>query len=561
MKSENSLDFLSWGVRSITQIKSKHMSQSFHEPAVYTSNVQVKGVLKPGYEKVLTPEALEFIGYLHDQYNQKRRSLLSLRETRQEKFDQGERPALLDSTKEIREREWRVDPIPAALQNRRVEITGPVDRKMIINALNSGANVFMADFEDSTSPTWENIIDGQLNLIDAVRKRISYTSPEGKTYKLNDNTAILKVRPRGWHLEEAHILVDGLPASASLVDFALFAFHNGGILAERGEGPFFYLPKMESHLEARLWDNVFTSTEHILGLEEGTIKATVLIETITAAFEMEEIIYELRRHLAGLNAGRWDYIFSIIKKFRMHKSFLMPDRADVTMNVPFMKAYAQWLVKVCHKRGAHAIGGMSAFIPSKDEEINRAAYEKVTADKEREASQGYDGTWVAHPKLVEVAKDVFDRVLGNKRHQKDILRDDFEVIPSALLDIASAKGKITEKGVRTNINVALLYIESWLRGVGAAALYNLMEDAATAEISRAQLWQWIRHEAKLDDGRTVTADMYQSICEEEYQAIRKQFIENRHETLSLATARLILDRLVLGQTFEPFLTSRAYLHL
>jgi malate synthase len=537
------------------------MSQTFPEPAVYTSNIQVKGILNPGYEQVLTPEALEFIGYLHDQYNHKRKSLLAARETRQVKLDAGEFPTLLNTTKEIREGEWQVGPIPSALQNRRVEITGPADRKMIINALNSGANVFMADFEDSTSPTWENVIDGQLNLIDAVRQRISYTSPEGKTYNLNEKVAVLKVRPRGWHLEEGHILVDGHPASASLVDFGLFAFHNGRLLAESGNGPFFYLPKMESHLEARLWNNVFTSTEHILGLEEGTIKATVLIETITAAFEMEEIIYELRNHLAGLNAGRWDYIFSIIKKFKLHKEFMMPDRAEVTMNVPFMKAYAQWLVKICHRRGAHAIGGMSAFIPSKDEEINKAAYEKVRADKERESSQGYDGTWVAHPKLVEVAKEIFDRALGDKPHQKHIMREDLEVNPSELLNIASAKGKITAKGVRTNVNVALLYIESWLRGIGAAALYNLMEDAATAEISRAQLWQWIHHHAKMEDGKIVTATLYQTICEEEYNSIRKQFSESGNETLSLATARLILDRLVLGQTFEPFLTNRAYLHL
>lgn len=537
------------------------MSQTFHEPAVYTSNIQVTGVIKPGYERLLTPEALEFIGYLHDQYNQKRKSLLTQREVRQARFDAGELPSLLDSTKAIREGDWKVAPIPAALQDRRVEITGPVDRKMIINALNSGANVFMADFEDSTSPTWENVIDGQLNLIDAVCQRISYTSAEGKVYKLNEKHAVLKVRPRGWHLEESHILVDGLPASASLIDFGLYIFHNGKHLAESGKGPFFYLPKMESHLEARLWDNVFTSSEHILGLENGTIKATVLIETITAAFEMDEILYELRNHIAGLNAGRWDYIFSIIKKFKLNKEFVMPDRADVTMNVPFMKAYAQWLVQTCHKRGAHAMGGMSAFIPSKDEEINKAAYEKVRADKEREASQGYDGTWVAHPKLVEVAKEVFDRTLGNRPHQKHVTREDIKIDPAELLDIASAKGKVTERGVRTNVNVALLYIESWLRGVGAAALYNLMEDAATAEISRAQLWQWIQHRTKLEDGRTMSATLYQTICEEEYNTIRKQFMDSKSETLSLATARLILDRLVLGQTFEPFLTSRAYLHI
>jgi malate synthase len=536
------------------------MSQSFPEPAVFT-NVRVHGHMRPEYEKILTPEALEFLGYLHDQYNNRRNSLLQQREARQARIDAGEFPTFLPSTEDVRNGEWKVAPIPKALEDRRVEITGPVDRKMIINALNCGANVFMADFEDSTSPTWENIIEGQINLFDAINGNLSFTSPEGKTYSLNEKVAVLKVRPRGWHLEEAHILIDGKPASASLVDFGLFAFHNAKILAERGEGPFFYLPKLESHLEARLWDQVFTSTEHILGLPEGTIKATVLIETITAAFEMEEILFELKNHIAGLNAGRWDYIFSIIKKFRMHRSFVLPDRADVTMNVPFMKAYAQLLVKTCHKRGAHAMGGMSAFIPSKNERVNKAAYEKVIADKEREASQGYDGTWVAHPKLVEVAKSVFDKVLGDKPNQKHVLRDDFTVDPSELLNVASANGKVTEKGVRTNINVALLYIESWLRGIGAAALHNLMEDAATAEISRAQLWQCIQHGVALEDGRMMTPSLYQNFCEEEYNAIRKEFATSGNETLSLATARLILDRLVLSKNFDAFLTTKAYLHI
>ncbi|MFZ6011581.1 MAG: malate synthase A [Bacteroidota bacterium] len=530
------------------------------ESTIAAGSIQLKGLLKPGYEQVLTPDALEFLAELHRQFYTRRTILLEQRKERQRKINAGQFPDFPETTKYLRQLEWEINPVPECLQDRRVEITGPVDRKMIINALNSGANVFMADFEDSTSPTWENVMDGQLNLIDAVRKNIDFTSPEGKVYKLNEQIAVLKVRPRGWHLEEAHILFEGRPASASLVDFGLFIFHNGQLLAEQQRGPFFYLPKLESYQEARLWNDVFTASEKILGLDHGTIKATVLIETILAAFEMDEIIYELREHMAGLNAGRWDYIFSIIKKFQQHPQFVMPDRSQVTMNVPFMKAYAQQLVKVCHRRKAHAIGGMSAFIPSKDENVNRVAYEKVKADKEREASQGYDGTWVAHPKLVTVAKEIFDQALGDKPNQKHVMRNDFSLDSKALLDIASANGTITEAGVRTNINVALLYIESWLNGVGAAALYNLMEDAATAEISRAQLWQWIRHKAKLSDGRTVTTQLYQEIGEQEYQSIRKQS-PDLSDTTILSNARLILDRLVLNDRFEDFLTTIAYLHI
>jgi malate synthase len=547
--------------REFTQNSKIVMNQTVASPKVKTGNVQIKGVLKPGYEKILTPEALEFLGHLHSHYNQKRLALLEQRKLRQQRLDAGEFPTFLNFTEAIRDSNWKIDPIPACLEDRRVEITGPVDRKMIINALNSGASVFMADFEDSTSPTWENIIEGQLNLKDAARKNISFTSPEGKSYNLDENVAVLKVRPRGWHLEESHILIDGLPASASLVDFGLFVFHNGALLAEQKQGPFFYLPKLENHLEARLWNNVFTTAEQTLGIADGTIKATVLIETITAAFEMEEILYELRQHMAGLNAGRWDYIFSVIKKFNKHPEFVLPDRLQVTMNVPFMKAYAQLLVKTCHKRGAHAIGGMSAFIPSKDEAINQAAYEKVKADKEREASQGYDGTWVAHPKLVDVARTIFDAALKDKPNQKHVLREDFAATAKDLLDIRSANGQVTEAGFRTNVNVALLYIDSWLRGIGAAALYNLMEDAATAEISRAQLWQWIQHKVRLEDGRTATSSLYQTVSDEEYEKIREQFKATDQDTLSLSTARLILDRLVLNPTFEDFLTLKAYLHI
>lgn len=526
-----------------------------------TQTVQLKGALNAGYETILTPEALTFIAELHERFSDRRRALLDARKQRQSELNAGTMPDFLPETTAIREGDWQIDPVPACLQDRRVEITGPVERKMMINALNSGARVFMADFEDSTSPTWENLVEGQINLKDAVRGTISFTSPEGKRYRLHEQVAVLKVRPRGWHLEEAHILIDGKPASASLVDFGLFCFHNGTRLAGQGQGPFFYLPKLENHLEARLWDEVFSWTEETLGIHPGTIKATVLIETITAAFEMEEIIYELRTHMAGLNAGRWDYIFSVIKKFQAHADFVLPDRARVTMDVPFMKAYAEQLVKVCHRRGAHAIGGMSAFIPTRDEQTNRVAFEKVRSDKEREATQGYDGTWVAHPGLVAVAKQIFDNNLSEKPNQVERQRDDLNVTAADLLDIGSTERVITESGLRTNINVALLYLESWLNGVGAAALYNLMEDAATAEISRAQLWQWITHKSKLDDGRTITSAMYQQICEEEFENLRLAFDQQGKDTLALTTSRLLLDGLVLNRNFEDFLTLKAYLHI
>ncbi len=542
------------------KIKPKHKPPMIISPT-HTSSIQVKGKPRPGFESILTPDALEFLADLHDQFNQTRLALLEARVDRQRRLDAGEKPTLLRETRKIRESEWKIAPIPECLQDRRVEITGPVDRKMIINALNSGANVYMADFEDSTSPTWENIIDGQLNLRDAVRGTITHTTPEGRTYALNSSTATLKVRPRGLHLDESHILLDGKKVSASIADFALFAFHNGRFLADQQAGPFFYIPKLESYREARLWNDMFNAAEHLLGLEKGSIKATVLIETITAAFEMEEILYELRDHIDGLNAGRWDYIFSIIKKFRVHPEFVMPDRALVTMEVPFMRAYAQQLVKICHKRGAHAIGGMSAFIPCKDESINVKAISKVRADKIREASQGYDGTWVAHPKLVEVARQVFDEKLGSKPNQKDVLCEEIPFDSDDLLDVASAGRIVTIEGVRTNINVALLYIDSWLNGVGAAALYNLMEDAATAEISRAQLWQWINHRVKTTDGHIVNELLYNQICDEEFESIRRRVERSGGDTLSLSTARLLLDRLVLSPNFEEFLTLKAYLHI
>ncbi|MCI0751541.1 MAG: malate synthase A [Flammeovirgaceae bacterium] len=526
------------------------------------SGLRIEAPILLGADRVLSPEAIQFITTLHREFNSQRLHLLSERKKRQKQLDQGKLPDFLPETNFIREGNWQVSQIPQALQDRRVEITGPVDRKMIINALNSGAKVFMADFEDSTSPTWRNVIEGQLNLMDAVRETISYESPEGKTYALNEELALLNVRPRGWHLDERHVLIDGEAVSASLFDFGLFVFHNGALLAAQEKGPFFYLPKLESHLEAKLWDDIFLFAERSLGISRGTIKATVLIETILAAFEMEEIIYQLREHIAGLNAGRWDYIFSIIKKLKNQKAFVMPDRAKVTMAVPFMSAYAQLLVKTCHKRGVHAIGGMSAFIPSKDEQVNREAFEKVKADKIREALHGYDGTWVAHPKLVNVAKAEFDKVLGENPHQKEVLRKAVNVTARELLNIRSAGNTITEKGIRTNINVAILYIESWLHGMGAAALHNLMEDAATAEISRAQLWQWLHQgNVVLSDGRMLNLQLYQQLEEEEFTFLVQQFNRENQSIECLITARELLKRLVMNNEFEEFLTTLAYQYI
>lgn len=520
-------------------------------------NIRVDAPTKPAYATILTPEALDFIAELHRRFNTSRLRLLQLRHERQQRLNTGELPTFLNETSQIREAEWTIGRIPASLQNRRVEITGPVDRKMIVNALNSGANVYMADFEDSTSPTWNNLIDGQLNLFDAVRRQIDFETSDGKKYALAEKVAVLKIRPRGWHLEEKHILINGERVSGSLVDFGLFFFHNARRLALQEQGPFFYLPKLESHLEARLWNDVFVAAQEILGIPQGTIKATVLIETILAAFEMDEILFELRDHIDGLNAGRWDYIFSIIKKLNRHSDFVLPDRSRVTMAVPFMKAYAKQLVKVCHRRGAHAMGGMSAFIPSKDDEINSRAFAQVTTDKEREAELGYDGTWVAHPRLVEVAKVVFDKKLGDRPHQKENNLDQPNIAGYELLDTQSVDPVITEAGLRTNINVSLLYIESWLRGVGAAALYNLMEDAATAEISRAQLWQWLHHQTLLDDHQPVTEELYLKLRQEELLKIS----EGLQGTQRLQLACVILDGLVLNEDFEEFLTTKAYEHL
>jgi malate synthase len=462
--------------------------------AVTSEGVVVQAPVEGRAGEVLSAEALAFVGGLQRRFNSTRVELLSARAERQERIEAGEMPAFLTETESARGSDWRVAPVPDDLQDRRVEITGPVDRKMMINALNSGARTFMADFEDANSPTWSNVVEGQVNLSDAIRRSISLTTPEGKEYKLNDEIAVLIVRPRGWHLVEKHVKVDGEPVSASLFDFGLALFHNAHRLLESGSGPYFYLPKLESHLEARLWNEVFEASEAELDLPPGSIKATVLIETILAAFEMEEILYELRDHAAGLNAGRWDYIFSVIKKFRNRPDFVLPDRAQVTMTVPFMRAYTELLVKTCHRRGAHAMGGMAAFIPSRrDPSVNEVALAKVREDKVRESTDGFDGTWVAHPDLVPVAMEVFDDVLGERPNQVDRLREEVDVEPRDLLDVHVAEGRVTDEGVRANVDVGTEYLESWVRGVGAAAINNLMEDAATAEISRSQIWQWIRH--------------------------------------------------------------------
>ena len=528
--------------------------------------VSISGKVTPEFAEILTPEALEFMAQLEREFGERRRLLLKQRAERQAAIDAGQFPDFLATTEKIRkDPAWKVSPIPDDLQGRRVEITGPTDRKMMINALNSGASVFMADFEDANSPTWENVIQGHINLrraIDPLRA-LTFTSPEGKLYQLGEKTAVLMVRPRGWHLDEKHVRVDGKPISASLFDFGLTFFHNARRLIDTGSGPYFYLPKLESHLEARLWNDVFAMAQDELGIPRGTIKVTALIETILAAFEMEEILYELRDHITGLNAGRWDYIFSIIKKFRNQPDFVLPDRAQVTMSVPFMRAYTELLVKTCHQRGAHAIGGMAAFIPSrKDPQVNQVALAKVREDKLRESGDGFDGTWVAHPDLVPVAKDIFDEVLGDQPHQKERLREEAQVSAKDLLDFRVPGGAITEAGFRQNINVALQYLEAWLRGTGAVGIYNLMEDTATAEISRAQVWQWIHQpKAALADGRKVTTDLYRSLLPEELDKIKAMFGEANFAAGKFQLASQLFDRLVTEPDFVEFLTLIAYDHL
>lgn len=510
----------------------------------------------PGADAILTADALAFVAELHRSFDVRRRDVLAGRTARRRQLASHPAGAPLDfpaETAGVREATWQVAPSPADLTDRRVEITGPVDRKMMINALNSGARVFMADLEDACSPTWANVIDGQQNLMEAVRGTLALDIG-GKRYRQNERTATLVVRPRGWHLEERHLLFDGAPASASLVDFGLYFFHNARAAIERGSGPYFYLPKMEGHREARLWNDVFVAAQEAIGIPRGTIRATVLIETLPAAFEMEEILYELREHAAGLNAGRWDYLFSFIKTFRDRADKLLPDRAQLTMTVPFMRAYAERLVQVCHRRGAHAIGGMAAFIPSrKDPEVNARAIARVQEDKERESGMGFDGTWVAHPDLVPVAGGVFDRVLGSRSHQKEVRRDEVCVTADQLIDSAVPGGLVTEVGVRMNVEVALLYLESWLRGNGAVAIHNLMEDAATAEISRTQLWHWIRHGAAIDGAGVMTREYFQRVRAEELARLQA----SSDAVSRITDAAALLDALVLGE-FEEFLTVVGY---
>jgi malate synthase len=519
-----------------------------------TGALELVGPLPALASVVLTPDALAFAAGLHRTFNPRRQELLAARAERQRRFDAGQLPGFLPETAHIRDDPtWRVASAPADLDDRRVEITGPVEPKMMINALNSGARVFMADFEDALSPTWDNVVTGQWAVQEAVRRRLTFQTDE-KAYELNPEIATLVIRPRGWHLDEAHLVVDGSPISASLFDFGLVMFHNAGAQLECGSGPYFYLPKLESHLEARLWNDVFLTAQDQLGIPRGSVRATVLIETILAAFEMEEILWELREHASGLNAGRWDYIFSLIKKFRGHADMVLPDRARVTMAVPFMRAYQQLLVRTCHRREAHAIGGMSAFIPNRRQpEVTENALARVREDKQREAGDGSDGTWVAHPDLVPVARAVFDEVLGERPNQKDRLREDVTVAAADLLDTRVAEGRVTEAGVRTNVSVALQYLASWLAGNGAAAINNLMEDAATAEISRSQLWQWRVHRVALDDGRPMTADLYRQIRDEELGGLRSIASSSRW-----ADAAALLDDLVLSDQFAEFLTVGAY---
>jgi malate synthase len=524
--------------------------------------VKLKGPVVGRASEVLTDEALEFVAGLQREFGDRRLELLGLRDERQARLDAGESPDFLPDTQSVRESEWRVAPAANDLQDRRVEITGPTDRKMLINALNSGARVFMADFEDANTPNWANLVEGQVNLIDAIERTLDFTSPEGKEYRLNAKVATLVVRPRGWHLEERHLEVGGKAASGSLFDFGLYFFHNAKRLLEKGSGPYFYLPKLESHLEARLWNDVFNSAQDALGVPRGTIRATVLIETILAAFEMEEILYELREHSSGLNAGRWDYIFSIIKKFRNRPDFVLPDRAQVTMTVPFMRAYSELLVKTCHRRGAHAMGGMAAFIPSRrDAEVNRVALAKVKEDKDREAQAGFDGTWVAHPDLVATATEAFDRVLGKRPNQLEKQRPDVAVTSTQLIDVAVPGGSITENGLRLDVGVGIQYIESWLRGVGAAALNNLMEDVATAEISRSQVWQWIRHSSRLSEGSPVTADLVREIADDELAKVRERLGEELWAKGRFAEAREVFEEVALSESFPAFLTLVAQRHI
>ena len=520
--------------------------------------VEILGKVTPQYAEILTPQALAFVAKLARRFEPRRRELMALRAKRQIEFDAGKLPDFLPQTQDIREGKWTVAPVPHDLQDRRVEITGPTDRKMVINALNCGANVFMADFEDSNTPTWGNMIEGQINLRDAINRTITFASPEGKRYSLNSKIATLLVRPRGWHLAEKHVLIDGEPVAGAIFDFGLYFFHNVKTLLAKDSGPYFYLPKMESHLEARLWNGIFVAAQRELGVPQGTIKGTVLIETVLAAFEMEEILYELREHSAGLNIGRWDYIFSCIKKFRSNRDFCLADRAQVTMTAPFMRAYALLLIKTCHKRNTFAMGGMAAQIPIKnDPAANQAALDKVRADKLREATDGCDGSWVAHPGLVEIVKAVFDQHMPAP-NQIGKKRDDVDVTGKDLLDFQPEK-PITEAGLRNNISVGIQYIGSWLAGNGCVPVYNLMEDAATAEISRSQIWQWIRSpKGVLDDGRKVTNELFQKLLPEELAKVRTQLGEEAWKAGKYEEAAKLFDQITSSDDYAEFLTLPGY---
>ncbi len=517
--------------------------------ATVSEELQITAPVSAAYAEILTPEALHFVASLATKFEARRQELLARRQERQGEIDAGHFPDFLTETTDIRLSEWTVAPIPRDLTDRRVEITGPVDRKMVINALNSGANVFMADFEDANSPTWSNNVEGQINLRDANRRTIEFTSPEGKKYKLNDKVATLLVRPRGWHLNEKHVLREGKPISGSLFDFGLYFFHNAKQLIANGSGPYFYLPKLESHVEARLWNDVFNFAQDSLGVARGTIRATVLIETILASFEMDEILYELRDHSAGLNCGRWDYIFSFIKKFRNFPTFVLPNRAEVTMERHFLKSYVELLIQTCHRRGIHAMGGMAAQVPIKNDPVaNEQALEKVRQDKLREVRAGHDGTWVAHPGLVPIAKEIFDEGMPAP-NQISKKREEVHITAKDLL--AATEGKITEAGLRWNIDVGLQYLEAWLRGVGCVPIYNLMEDAATAEICRAQVWQWVKFGAKLDDGRPVTAAMVNQVVDE-------QLAKRGNADAEFTKAAQIFRQMMTSADFQEFLTLPAY---
>jgi malate synthase len=521
--------------------------------------VEIKGSNFAKFAKILTPEALEFIANLHYKFNNQRLELLKKRQERQKLLNQGVFPSFPKETETIRkDSHWKTASTPDDLQQRWVEITGPTDRKMIINAMNSGADIFMADFEDANSPTWDNMLEGQVNLKDTVEGTISFESPDGKQYELNDNPSVLMVRPRGWHLNEKHLVIHGEEVSGSLFDFGLYFFHNAKKLLSKGSGPYFYLPKLESSYEARLWNDVFTYSQKSLGIPQSSIRATVLLETVLAAFEMEEILFELKEHSAGLNAGRWDYIFSIIKKFRRDPNLHLPDRDQITMTVPFMRAYTELLIKTCHHRGAHVLGGMAAFIPNrKDPEVTEKALRKVREDKLREVGDGFDGTWVAHPDLVPIARKIFETSLKGKPHQKDRMRDEVKASAQDLLNFTIPGGTITENGLRHNINVAIQYLASWLSGRGAVAIYNLMEDAATAEISRAQVWQWINNKEVLDDGREINKKLVKGFIVEEMQMISELY-GKQFNSKTFTVAKTLFENLVFAEHFIEFLTLPAY---